>query len=216
MNRKKTGNFLPFIFPKNQRRMNRNAGIFLWLVIGIVVIFLIIVGIFLYYIFGSFNNSFIEKSHTEITLQNPSQGKSLEQAVADFDESFVEYLLYSVGASELHNPPFSKDIPKIEFYIDEKSYNAVVEKGVITVFRGEINEEDIVIKTTKEEFVKIVMDKEYIKESFSKGESSLELIASRTRLTTKGYLSVYEELTGESITGSFVRIFFYFSDVSLK
>ena len=186
--------------------MNKKAGVVLWLVIGIIILVLVIAGIFLYYIFGSFNTTFIEEGNERV-LENPASGKSLEQAVAEFDESFVEYILYSIGANSLHNPPFSNDDPKIEFYIDEEVYSAIVEKGIIAASKGEIDKEDIVIRTTKEEAVKMIMDKEYIKESFSQEKSGLELVASKTKLATKGYLSIYEELTGESITGSVIRIF---------
>ena len=85
-------------------------------VLGIVVVLLLIGGIFAYYIFGNFNRS---EGSTGRTLENPTSNLTNEEAVLRFDESFVRYLLYSIGASRLHNPPLSKNKPKVEFYIDD-------------------------------------------------------------------------------------------------
>jgi hypothetical protein len=129
-------------------------------------------------------------------LVNPTEGLSFEEAVAQFDENFVYYLLVSIGAGELHTPIFSSDTPKILFYIDDEVYNAEVEDGRILVERGEIEEEDIIIRTSKEEGVKMVMNSNYVSESFASGGSSFELVADNLELAGKGYLGIYSALGG--------------------
>lgn len=185
--------------------LDRRGRAVFWIILAIVLVILAIFVVFFSFIFGK--GIGVSSNTNQQILQNPASGKSLEEAVGLFDETFVRYLLYSIGANDLHNPPFSKDTPKIEFYIDEEPYNAIVEKGIIIASNGEIEGEDIVIKTTKEEAVKMMLDKEYIKDGFSQEKSSLELVAGKVELASKGYLSIYTELTGESISGSVVRIF---------
>ncbi len=48
---------------------------------------------------------------------NPAEGLSVEQAIVEFDESFVYYLLFNIKAYNLHNPPLSSAEPRIEFFM---------------------------------------------------------------------------------------------------
>ena len=50
--------------------------------------------------------------------ENPMIGLTFEQAVEQFDETFVSYILYSLEAYNLHPPLLSSDKPSIEFYIE--------------------------------------------------------------------------------------------------
>jgi len=47
----------------------------------------------------------------------------------------------------------------------------------------------------------------WIKQSVQERRTIVELKASYTTLFSKGYLSLYKELTGKSFTGSTIRIF---------
>jgi len=178
--------------------MEKGTKIIFGLIIAIFVVALAIVGIFVYYTYGSFNQSNVGEGGSGTVLQNPSSGKSLEQATADFDESFVRYILYSIGANGLHRAPFSGDDPKIEFHIDEDVYSATIVSGNINVEKGSLKKKDMIIKTSKEEAVKMTQSRDYIGQSFSEGLSEFELVASNLKLASKGYLGLYEELTGES------------------
>ena len=70
-----------------------------------------------------------------------------EQAVVEFDEDFVFYLLYSIKAYNLHNPPLSSNYPKMEVDVGGDIFSASVKKGLIEVERGGIEEEDVVIRS---------------------------------------------------------------------
>ena len=97
--------------------------------------------------------------------------------------------------------------PGINFVIDDEEYNAVIAKGNIIVNSGNLDNSDIVIRTSKEEAVKIIKNKGYIQESFGSGRSEIDLIASKSELFAKGYLNLYNEITGKSITGNVIRIY---------
>lgn len=128
-------------------------------------------------------------------LKNPTEGLTDDEAVAKFDENFVYYILVSIGARDLHNPPFSSDTPKINFYVGEDVYNAEVDDGRIEVAKGEVSEADITIRTSKLEAVKMTRNRNYVVESFSNGGSEIELVASKTKLASKGYLGMYEKFS---------------------
>lgn len=174
----------------------------LWLSITLVAVLIMV--IFAYFVLFKPDNS---RVYSGQELENPAEGLSDEQAVLAFDESFVFYLLYSIKAYNLHNPPLSSEIPRIEILVGEDVFNANVKKGIISVEKGEISNEDVVIRTTKEEAVKMVRDKNYVTQSFNDGKSGIDLIAGKTTLFAKGYLNMYNELTGKSITGNIIRIY---------
>lgn len=181
--------------------MNKRGWI-LWVSIILVVVFLIV--LFFYWALYNPKNG---GSYASNEVVNPSTDLSLEQAIAVFDERFVFYILFSIKSYNLHNPPLSSDTPKIEFYIDNDVYRAEIVKGAINVEKGDIADEDIIIRTTKEEAVKMTQDKKYITQSFNSGKSTIELISGKTELFSKGYLSMYTELTGKSIVGNVIRIY---------
>jgi hypothetical protein len=170
--------------------------------IGILAVVLVIVGMF-FFMSTSRGNSDV----VLVELENPAEGLSIEEAVEVFDEEFVFYLMASVGAQNLHNPPLSRNKPKIEVDVGDESYSVVVEKGNFAITRGEMEDEDLYLQTTKEEAIKMMGDKKEIQESFGGGRSSVELKAGKSELFAKGYLNLYTELTGKSITGNVVRIY---------
>lgn len=165
----------------------------------VILIILILAGIALYYSISGMSYKKASNGNGRRAIVNPAAGLSYEEAVAKFDDSFVYYLLYSIGANKLHTPFFSSDNPRIEFHIGDDIFNAEVADGSIDVGRGEILDEDIIIKTSKEEGVKMVLDTNYVQESFNNGLSEFELVAGKLELASKGYLKIYEGLTGEDI-----------------
>lgn len=177
-------------------------------VAGVLLVLVLIGAMFFYFSLGGSDYSASYSAGIESgEIVNPASGLSLEEAAARFDESFVYYLAVSIGAYNLHNPPLSSNKPKIEIFVGEERYNIVVRKGEIEVGSGGIEGEDILIRTSVEEAVKMMQDRNYVKESFLAGESSIELVAEKSTLFAKGYLGLYTELTGESITGNVFRIY---------
>jgi hypothetical protein len=182
--------------------MNKRGKWALWVSIALAVILILI--LFVYFALFKPNN---EKVYSGMNIQNPAAELSDEEAVIAFDESFVFYLLYNIKAYNLHNPPLSSSVPRIEINVGGEIFNAVIEKGMIKVARGEIETKDIVIRTTKEEAVKMMRDKSYVTKSFNDGKSGIELVAGKTTLFAKGYLNLYNELMGKSVTGNIIRIY---------
>jgi hypothetical protein len=161
------------------------------LIIFVVLFVVLLIGAFIFFFSAS------DETSEHITMQNPVANLTDEEAVVQFDESFVLYLLYSIGADELHNPPLSSDTPKIEVCVNDEIFSAEIKKGSVSVSRDTFADKDIIIQTTKQEAVKMLRDKNYVAVSFTEGLSTIELVESKIRLAAKGYLGIYEELTGK-------------------
>ncbi len=127
---------------------------------------------------------------------NPVAYLSDEEAVVAFNISFVLYLLQSIGASELHTAPLNSDLPRIEVIVDNEAFGAEVENKRLRIWKGGAENEDIIIRTTKVEAVKMLRDRGYVFTSFQNGDSGIELVAGKTTLFGKGYLNLYNKLTG--------------------
>lgn len=178
------------------------------LVVSIIFLVVLVLMIFLYFaLFSPKNDKIYEVSKASGDLINPVNSLSNEKAVAEFNETFVYYMLYTIKAYNLHNPPLSNSKPVIQLYVGEDAYYSEIDNGAINVFKGEITNKDIVIRTTKEEAVKMLRSKDYVASSFESGNSGIELVESKSMLFGKGYLNLYQELTGNSITGNIIKIY---------
>lgn len=186
--------------------MNKRGG---WaLVVSIVLVVLLIIGLFLYF---SLSGPNYDKLYDEMIkkgeIKDPAEGMSIEEAAVQFNESFVYYLLYRIKAYNLHEPPLSSDKPKIELFAGEQQYNAIIDGGKILVGKGGIDKEDIIIRTSAVEAVKMMKDENYVQKSFDIGESRIELVAEKSKLFAKGYLKLYDNIKGKSVTGNVIRIY---------
>ncbi len=120
----------------------------------------------------------------------------------------INFVLYSIGASKLKKVPFTNNYPRIELEIGNETFNAVVIDSKIVTSRGEIDDEDIRLSTSKEEFIKILNSgelKKALQDAVANGDVNLEILAGKTELLAKGYLSLYKEITGKSLKEAIVK-----------
>lgn len=161
-------------------------------IVLIIFVYSVILGLSSYFLLG---NHLKEKVNVQTEENFPVIADTLDisESVRMFNESFIYYLLNSLDAQQLHNIPLTPETPKIQFNVENEFYFAIVNDGMINVSKGEINEEDILIKTTREESVKMILNESYIKNSFKDGKSSITLVASETVLFSKGYLEILKD-----------------------
>jgi hypothetical protein len=167
----------------------------------LVSVVLVLTGVVIsLYIFlgGSDHTSFYEEKIQSGSIVNPVLNLTDDEAASMFDKDFVYYLLVSIKAYNLRGSLFGSS-PKIEVHVGELVYGAEISKGQIDVREGEISKEDIIVKTSVSEAVKMLRDENYIVESFNDGNSQIELVASKTTLAAKGYIGFYSELTGKTV-----------------
>lgn len=174
-----------------------------FLIISISLIIVLIIIAFLYYALAkpNYEKPTIDINKTQIAI-NP------ESVV--IEPNHISYILAELDFYQLRNPPLSSDTPKINIKLDETWFNSQVEQGKIHTKQGSIENPDIIIYTSSDELIEAMKSdeiKEYMKTSVSSGKTQLELKASYSTLFSKGYLSLYQELTGKTLTGSVIRIF---------
>jgi len=176
--------------------------------VSVILIVLLIIGIFFYFVLYSprYDSFYMEKVNSG-ELVNPASGLSMDEAINQFDDEFVYYLLYTIKAYNLHNAPLNSDSPKMEIRVEDSIYNAEIVKGMIYVSGGGLAKKDIIISTSKEEGIKMLQNRDYVEQSFVDEKSGIEKVESQSVLFGKGYLNLYNELTGKSLTGNVVRIY---------
>jgi len=174
---------------QNKKKSNR---FIVFIIVSLLVLALAGVGGIYYILFKNKSNS--SNISGGKVLVNPVKGLSLEEAVRKFDASFVYYLLASIKAYNLHEAPFSSDLPKIIIFLEDDAYYGKIVDGKIIVGKGKIEDADIIIYSSKEEVIKIMQDRNYVKQSFSEGLSKIELKSDKLELYSKGYLDLYEEI----------------------
>ncbi len=182
--------------------MNKR-GIWGCILVSVLVIVLIFGALVYYYLFNG--GATTEQKKEGSRLINPSNDLSTEEAISKFNESFVYYLLYSIKAYDLHKAPFGSELPSIQIVVGEDNFYATVDKGRIRVKKGFGEQKDIIIRTSKEEAVKMLRDKAYLQRSFASGNSRIELVTDKISLASRGYLKLYSEVTGKSISGNIFK-----------
>lgn len=175
-----------------------------WLVLGIGIVIVFFLIAFFYFALASPKIDF-DKKHGK--LANPAENLTFEEVKLAFNEDFVYYLLYSIKAYNLHNVPLTNDLPRIEIKVGNEVYSAVIQNGEMLVAKESIENPDVRIVTSLEEAAKMVKYSDYVKTSFESGSSDIEMLANKATLFSKGYLNLYTEVTGKSITGNVVRIY---------
>lgn len=184
--------------------------------------FLIFFLLFILFYLGHIIFSSFEKTNNTIILNNPLDGvlKELNQdnltnnnlslesilskAEKEFNQTYINYMLYAIGAGCLHDNPLSRKNPKILFKVGEDYYTStIVNKNIFTEKSFSDSVDISVITSKKEVILAMVSDDlgEYMKESISNGLTVIEMKGSLTDLIAKGYVSMYEELTDEKFIG---------------
>lgn len=143
---------------------------------------------------------FMDKSE-EIELTQPSNNTQELQEIyledIEITPEFIKYLLQEIGALDaLHKNTITREVPMINFKIDEVEYNAVFE-DVLEINDGLNPEADIQFNSNKEAIVRATLDAEPAKvfrESVIDGTTTIERIAGETELFAKGYLTLYDSL----------------------
>jgi|SRR3989344_3159113 len=162
------------------------------LMISLVILMLLILGMFLVY-----------------ALHTPNYPKN-NLPVPDttiISEQHVSYLVNEIGAYKLKSYLGN---PKIIVEVDKEKFNSEVNQGKIITKKGEIQDADIKIITMGQEIINIINSGDInsaIKDSVASGRTNIELVASYSTLFGRGYLSLYQDITGKSLTGSTIKIF---------
>lgn len=147
-------------------------------------------------------------AEAEGTFENPVYRLTTAQAREHFNSTFVLYLLYAVQAYNLHAPPLSTDLPRMNVFVDEQGYGVVVDKGRISVSSQPYSTVDLALYTSKDEAIRLLRDTTQIPVSFQEGRSNVILATDSVTLLSKGYMHVYRRFYSPSFTGNIIRLTF--------
>lgn len=188
-----------------------------------VVKILLIVFVVLLLLIIVFAAGFLLKKPTyvEIIIENPLigiveantnvEGKVdvpavIEQAVIEFNENYINYILAALGTGYLHKSIVGGN-PYLELVMSDSSGNdiwhAKIVDGMPSSALGETDKEDLRISMSKVEAIRAILSsdiEQFMKDSVGAGNTQIELVANKAELFAKGYLDMYKELTGEEIS----------------
>ena len=176
--------------------MNKEAKGVLIISLLIAVLIILIAGIIFYYL----NSQKSESKISDTPIQKFWNATTL--ASLEINESVINYILYSLEANKLHNPPLSPSTPKIEVLVDQETFNAEIIKGRIVTKKGGITRKDIKIHMPRQAVINFLNSSNSIsaiESSISSGDTRLEIVASYPMLFAKGYLSLYKKFTGKDL-----------------
>lgn len=162
---------------------------------ALIIVMVVIIFVVVFFNFSPSNNS--GGTNSFIPSWNDSTLGDIE-----IDENVISYVLFQLGANELHNPILSSKTPKIEVNVNDKIFNTEIKKGSIITRKGSIEEEDIRISMTRTNVIDIInstMPIEVIISAIDEGSMGFEQVASSITLFRKGYLSLYTKFTDEEI-----------------
>jgi len=126
----------------------------------------------------------------------------IEEAIFEFNEDYINYILAALGTGYLHKSILGGD-PVIELNLEEEIWHAKIVGGIPESVNQETDKEDLRVIISKEEAVKAILSEDieqFMKDSVNRGDIQLELVASKAELFTKGYLDMYKRLTGEEVS----------------
>jgi len=191
---------------------DKKRGLKRFLKISGISLIMLILGFTIYYtinnIFHENEKIILENPLKDIVLKYSQQGilnednynKVVDEAVLNFNEDYINYILVGLGINNLHKSPTFEN-PLIELVLED-TWNSEIKKGVPYTEKGEIDNEDIRVVISKQEAVNALLSEdieEFMKNSVVNGNTRIEMIANKAELYSKGYLTMYNEITGEEL-----------------
>ena len=180
-------------------------------------IFLIIIGIVIILAAAYLSGFFAREPVNQISIEHPMKNifisnknaeglidkdASIKQGIENFDENYIIYLLVSLGTNHLHKSYTGQGAAELEISIDGETWSAIIDKG-LRVQKIGIDDPDLRITMSKQVAVEALLSssiQEQLKLATKNGQIRIEQVAGKVELASKGYLSMYQELTGEEIS----------------
>jgi len=195
---------------KGKKRGEANVPLIIISVFGGITLILIIAFVYMSLYGPNYTETYNQKIQsgeiqnpiTEFQLSNDVQKNKIliennllgTLNTSEIKKGLIKYASVILQLYNLHNIPFTQITPKIQVYIGQDAYNVEVTEGTIIIKEGEIQDADIIIRTTNEEALKISENGNYAKGSVSSGKTTIEFVASKIILFAKGYSTLYQEL----------------------
>ena len=187
---------------KNKIKKNPNKKIVWILVIMIVAI----LAVFFFIKFKTKltpEKQFIENPLKEIIQANTNaegkinKDKLIEQALENFDENYINYILISSGVNELHKSLIGHGNPSIELVINNEMWDVEMNDGNLITKKSSTDNEDFKVYISKEQIINALLSEDpakFLKDLFLDGSIKAEVMTGKTEILSKGYLGMYQKL----------------------
>ncbi|MFH1359300.1 MAG: hypothetical protein ABIH37_05410 [archaeon] len=180
----------------------------------IFLIIIVVIGIVISVVF--YAGYFMEKPKNIVVIENPLKGivfantnvagevnkeKVVEEAIIEFNAEYINYLLAAMGVNNLHSM-IGYGNPIIEFSIDQDTWTTEVDDGALITTKATTDNKDLRIILSKEEAVNALLSSDienFMKQSVTNGNTQIEMVAGKVELAAKGYLGMYQQITGDEI-----------------
>jgi hypothetical protein len=129
------------------------------------------------------------------SLEN-DDSKIIEEGVREFNDSYINYILLGIGVDKLHSA-IGYGNPIILTIVNGEEWNSEIINSVPSTSKGSNANCDIRVILSKEEAVKAILSNDikiFMKNSVSRGNTKIEMVAGNVELFGKGYLSLYNDL----------------------
>jgi competence protein ComGC len=140
--------------------------------------------------------SFLEKTNVS-TFSYEKKQELIKLAVENFNETYINILLYSLGINDLHKSSLGYGNPVILINVGDELWTSEISEQNLYSSKGRRGDEDLIIYIPKQNLVTMIYSdskKEYIKDLVKSNIIRIELISSNTELYSKGYLTMYNKL----------------------
>lgn len=145
------------------------------------------------------SNNLNETNSSEDLIINESE--IINQAVLNFNESYIDYILFGLGCEKLHSG-IGFGNPIIETVVDNEEFTSeIIDKIPRTAHANFVNNSDIKIKISKDIAIKSLLSNDiklFIKDSVKNNNIEIEKVAGDVELFSKGYLDLYKELSSNN------------------
>jgi len=124
--------------------------------------------------------------------------KVVQQGIKEFNTDYINYLLIGLGVGDLHKSALYGN-PVIEFNLDNDLWKSEVVDGRLNTAHLSADKKDLIIKMSKEEAVRALLSSDiklFMKNSVTSGNTQIEMVAGKMELLSKGYLDMYQKLSG--------------------
>lgn len=146
----------------------------------------------------------------------PAQTQQLQSASPEeplVEEEHIQYLVNELGGYNLHDHPVNQEAAVMEFQVVESDPNnprlftITIKDNYPTVTEGAATNPDIRLHATETVLVELLQSDNFntkVVELVNDGSMWIEILTDETTLAMKGYLSIYQQLTGDEnqITGN--------------
>lgn len=146
----------------------------------------------------------------------PTQTQQLQSVTAKepvVEEEHIQYLVNELGGYNLHDHPVNNEAAVMEFQVvgsdpnNPRLFTITIKDNYPLVADGAATNPDIRLHATETILLELLQADDFntkVVELVNDGSMWIEVLADETTLAMKGYLSIYQQLTGDEtqITGN--------------